>query len=258
MYIINIYNIYYMYITHIYIIYIYVYIIYAYYIIMYRLHLFIYVGRYATHIYTGVCNFLCKSHTIINRYCQLSIEVYIDELSVRVSSRAQNGLAIFRVDENWQTAVKPHRFHFQRAIVAISPVKRRRVGGRRADAAAAAASADQNPDQGVRVPGRGERDKDEIPLDTNSIKPPAACGTRSLSGSDGLLPITLEYSQPSSNFCECVVDTPRILREKFNLCRITKLVTKRSRRQKLFSRKIKSEFSASCFEKLDLFAEKRC
>lgn len=60
---------------------------------------------------------------LINRYCQLnnhfSTPLYISSRFCRAER-----IAGFHVDAIWQTAVKPHRFHLQRAIVAINPVKR--------------------------------------------------------------------------------------------------------------------------------------
>lgn len=72
-----------------------------------------------------------------------------------------------------------------------------------------------NPDQGVRTAaGVGEGGAGgEIPLDTNSIKPPPARRTRSLSGSGGLLAVMSENSGSRRVFATALP----ILRGKFNL-----------------------------------------
>jgi len=85
------------------------------------LHLFI--DRYVNRI-TMYAVFYAKP--IINRYCQLSSYFHVDSLCVSSHFCAER-IAVFHVDAIRQTAVKPHRFHLYRAIVAISPVKRRRV-----------------------------------------------------------------------------------------------------------------------------------
>lgn len=86
------------------------------------------IDRYVIHI-TMYAVFYAKP--IINRYCQLSNYFYVDGLCASSCLSRVKGTAVFHIDAIWQTAIKPHHFHLQRAIVAISPVKRRWVDGRR-------------------------------------------------------------------------------------------------------------------------------
>jgi len=172
------------------------------------LHLFI--DRYVKRI-TMYAVFYAKP--IINRYCQLSSYFHVDGLCVSSHFCAER-IAVFHVDAIWQTAVKPHRFHLYRAIVAISPVKRRRVDEWRGSGSSGSSDGDQiltkacsRADEGVA--------EGEIPLDTNSIKPPAARRIRSLSESGGLLAATSENLQPS-----CYATAFPILRGSL-ICRIT-------------------------------------
>lgn len=134
---------------------------------------------------------------IINRYCQLSSYFHVDSLCLSSRFCHAEWIAVFHVDAIWQTTIKPHRFHLQRAIVAISPVKRRRVDGWRAVAAVAATAIKSWPRHPCSRASEGvAKGWGEIPLDTNSIKPPAARRTCSLSGSGGLLAATSENLQP--------------------------------------------------------------
>lgn len=125
---------------------------------------------------------------IINRYCQSSSYFMSMAFAHRRVSTLRNGLPVStstRFGKQWQNRTVSICSEQSSLLALLNVARLTEVG------VVAAAAIKSGPRRPCSRAGEGVAG-DQIPLDTNSIKPAAARRTRSLSGSGGLLAATSE------------------------------------------------------------------